>query len=212
MIGLSVLFSFYWLLVGTPSAAWALAPSSSRRDFLSTTAASTGLIWSTTGAGAAEMTAPFCVIGANGKTGTKCVQELLARNMPVRATSRSGIYYDPVSGESAAASALLKPMVCDVTNLSTIQSAVQGTRAVIFAASASKAGGTPAQVDNDGLVRVAQACIDAQVPHLVIVSSGGVSKPNSPVYKFLNIFGVHQQAAHALDFLIVWCFRHDGRV
>ena len=28
-----------------------------------------------------------------------------------------------------------------------------------------------------------------QVPRLVIVSSGGVSKPDSPVYKFLNIFG-----------------------
>jgi len=45
-------------------------------------------------------------------------------------------------------------------------------------------------VDNAGLVSVAKACIAAsQVTHLVIVSSGGVTKPDSPVYKFLNLFG-----------------------
>jgi uncharacterized protein YbjT (DUF2867 family) len=126
---------------------------------------------------------PFCVIGANGKTGTKCVQLLLEKSIPVRATSRSGIY------DSESSSPLLMPMVCDVTNPPTVETAVKGTRAVIFAASASKAGGTPVQVDNDGLVTVAKACIAARVPHLVIVSSGSVTKPDSPVYKFLNIFG-----------------------
>ena len=44
-------------------------------------------------------------------------------------------------------------------------------------------------VDNLGLQNVAAACIANKIPHLVIVSSGGVSKPDSPVYKFLNIFG-----------------------
>jgi hypothetical protein len=39
------------------------------------------------------------------------------------------------------------------------------------------------------LKNVALACIANKIPHLVIVSSGGVSKPDSPVYKFLNIFG-----------------------
>ena len=80
-------------------------------------------------------------------------------------------------------------MSCDVTNLSTIESAVEGSRAVIFAASASKQGGTAAAVDNEGLANVAKACIAAKVPSLVIVSSGAVTKPDSPVYKFLNIFG-----------------------
>jgi uncharacterized protein YbjT (DUF2867 family) len=126
---------------------------------------------------------PFCVIGANGKTGTKCVQELLQRNIPVRATSRSGIY------EAETENPLLLSMKCDVTEPSTVEMAVRGTRAVIFAASSSKTGGTPAQVDNDGLVNVARACIAAKVPHLVIVSSGSVTKPGSTVYKFLNLFG-----------------------
>mmetsp|Transcript_19537 Transcript_19537/g.47161 ORF Transcript_19537/g.47161 Transcript_19537/m.47161 type:complete len:371 (-) Transcript_19537:56-1168(-) len=135
---------------------------------------------------AAETKEPFCVLGANGKTGTKVTQDILNRGIPVRATSRSGIYNEQ---DSVANSSLLLPMVCDVTDPSTIQSAIEGTRAVIFAASASKTGGTPAQVDNEGLVNVAKACIACNVPHLVIVSSGSVSKPDSPVFKFLNIFG-----------------------
>ena len=36
---------------------------------------------------------------------------------------------------------------------------------------------------------VARAAIAANVPRLVIVSSGSVSKPLSPVYVFLNFFG-----------------------
>jgi len=128
---------------------------------------------------------PFCVIGANGKTGTKCVQEILKRNIPVRATSRSGIY----EAEQENKSSLLMPMECDVTKPYTIETVVKGARAVIFAASASKSGGTPAQIDNNGLVNVAKACIEANIPHLIIVSSGGVSKPDSQVFKFLNLFG-----------------------
>lgn len=133
---------------------------------------------------------PFCVIGANGKTGTKCVQDILSRGMPVRASSRGGVYYEPESDSSdSTKNPLLLPTVCDVTIPSTVDAAVKGTRAVIFAASASKQGGTPSEVDNIGLKNVASACIANGVPHLVIVSSGGVSKPDSPIYKFLNIFG-----------------------
>ena len=133
---------------------------------------------------------PFCVIGANGKTGTKCVQDILNRGMSVRASSRGGIYYEPESDSSdGKKNPLLLPTVCDVTIPSTVNAAVKGARAVIFAASASKQGGTPSEVDNIGLRNVATACIANGIPHLVIVSSGGVSKPDSPIYKFLNIFG-----------------------
>ena len=123
----------------------------------------------------------ICVIGANGKTGSECVGFCNKNKLDVIATSRSGMYtgvYTPTIQS-----------VCDVTVPSTIQSVVRGCRVVIFAASASKSGGTPSAVDNAGLVNVAKICIDEQVPHLVIISSGGVSKPDSPVYKFLNIFG-----------------------
>lgn len=63
---------------------------------------------------------------------------------------------------------------------------------VIFAASASrkdeakKSSGTK-QVDRDGVVTCAELCIESSVPRYVIVSSGGVSKPKSAVYLFLNL-------------------------
>jgi len=127
---------------------------------------------------------PITVIGANGKTGSECVGACLSRGIDVVATSRGGVYTG-----SYAASQSVRSSVCDVTMPDTVASAVRGSRAVIFAASASKAGGTPAMVDNVGLVNVAKACIEYKVPSLVIVSSGGVSRPDSPVYKFLNVFG-----------------------
>ena len=132
---------------------------------------------------------PVCVIGCNGRTGTEVVSCLLSRGMPVRATSRGGEYNAKNTIQGASSMNLLKEMACDVTVPSSVTSAVASTRAVVFAASASKAGGPPSAVDNAGLVAVAKACIDAKVPHLVIVSSGAVTKPSSPVYQFLNLFG-----------------------
>lgn len=40
-----------------------------------------------------------------------------------------------------------------------------------------------------GVVNVAKACLEAKVPRLVLVSSGGVATPDSSIYKFLNLFG-----------------------
>jgi len=159
--------------------------ASSRRDFLDTSVNSAAAIagasiWSP--AANADTTSPICVIGANGRTGTQCVKACIDRSIPVVATSRSGVF----TGD--ASSTLLSTTVCDVTDPSTISTAIKASRAVIFAASASKQGGPPSAVDNEGLVNVAKACIEQNVPHLVVVSSGGVSKPDSPVYKFLNLF------------------------
>jgi hypothetical protein len=133
---------------------------------------------------------PFCIIGANGKTGTKCVQECLNRGFAIRATSRSGIYNDQddaVAGEDKKKTSLLSTVICNVKDdPSTIQAAIQGSWAIIFAASASKQGGSSKEVDNVGLVNVAKACLMANIPHLVVVSSGGVSKPELLTYQFLN--------------------------
>lgn len=126
---------------------------------------------------------PVVVIGANGRTGYQCVKALQKRSIPVRACTRTGQYRD---GNSLKG---VESLRCDVTDVSTIAPIVKGASGVIFAASASKEGGTPAVVDNAGLVAVANACIDAKVKQLVIVSSGAVTKPSSPVYLFLNTFG-----------------------
>ena len=40
-----------------------------------------------------------------------------------------------------------------------------------------------------GVINVAKACLEAKVPRLVVVSSGGVASPDSSIYKFLNLFG-----------------------
>ena len=66
------------------------------------------------------------------------------------------------------------------------------TGAVIYAASASrqadaKKTSNAKAVDNVGLVNCAKLCIEKSVPRLVVVSSGGVSKPSSAVYIFLNL-------------------------
>lgn len=123
-----------------------------RRDFVNSAIIGTaGLVesssfptisWAAEGGASNNSKLPFCVIGANGKTGTKCVQDILGRGMPVRATSRSGVYFEAEEGTS---NLLLLPTVCDVTAPPTINAAVKGTRAVIFAASASKQGGTPSE-------------------------------------------------------------------
>jgi len=171
---------------------------SSRRSFLergatiaaASAASSLALGPAVSAASAASGTdRPVCVIGCNGRTGTEVVSYCLSKGIPTVATSRGGAYNardDVVTGNNAK---LLKEMVCDVTVPSTVEAAVENSRGVVFAASASKQGGPPSAVDNRGLVSVAKACIDAKVPHLVIVSSGAVTKPSSPVYQFLNLFG-----------------------
>ena len=160
-----------------------------RRDFATSVIATTtilggGLFAPSIANADPRLSGPVTVIGANGRTGYACVQSLQRRGVAVRATSRTGTW----RGSDTAAAAV-DVQVCDVADPSTIGPVVQGARAVIFAASASKEGGTPAMVDNAGLVAVAKACLEAKVKQLVIVSSGAVTKPSSPVYLFLNVFG-----------------------
>lgn len=158
--------------------------TASRREFTAIVASTavTCLLFMPDLALAAE-NGPVTVIGANGKTGSECIKALQARGISARTCTRQGEYRggNDLTGVTS--------MKCDVTDVSTIEPAVKGAAAVIFAASASKEGGTPAVVDNAGLVAVAKACIDAKVKQLVIVSSGAVTKPSSPVYIFLNTFG-----------------------
>ena len=66
-------------------------------------------------------------------------------------------------------------------------------------------------MDKAGLVAVARACIAANVPRLVIVSSGSVSKPLSPVYVFLNLFGgIMRAKIEGEDAVRSLYFKRDG--
>lgn len=130
------------------------------------------------------------VIGANGKTGTKIVNLATQKGMKVNAVTKLGSYNDT---DIKTNKKNINNIASDIT-LGSAPSpdfikALSNSKACFFAASASKTGGTPQQVDRDGLINIAKLCIQYKVPRLVIISSGAVSKPFSPVYLFLNLFG-----------------------
>ena len=126
------------------------------------------------------------VIGANGKTGRRCVEYLRASTdaSAIVACTRGGAY------EGGAVDARVESAAVNVATRrwrsSRTRSRGQG---VIFAASQSQSGGDASRVDRDGVISCARACLRAGVERFVVVSSGSVSKPSSPVYVFLNFFG-----------------------
>lgn len=149
------------------------------------------------------------VLGANGGTGRECVSAILASGRPCVATTRSGMFnYDDdemLLGDDKNNSQLrrsnsnLQEGQVDATNLNSILTMVdqidnKNIGAMIFAASASVKGKTPGvndafTVDCQGVINAAQCCIQRNIPRLIIVSSGAVTRPNSAVYKLLNFVG-----------------------
>jgi nucleoside-diphosphate-sugar epimerase len=127
------------------------------------------------------------VFGANGKTGRRCVARAAAAGARVVACTRAGDF----SSAGLENARLVEARAGDVSKATDadLRKILRGCDAAIFAASASPSGGTPQEVDKAGLVKVAAACVAENVKRLVIVSSGSVSKPLSPVYVFLNFFG-----------------------
>lgn len=131
---------------------------------------------------------PVLVLGAGGGTGLECVKYLVGKNLPCIAATRSGEFSGPISNLVTVAKG-------DVTSRDSLTALIKPEQlsAVIYAASASrqkdaKATSNAKAVDRDGIVTCSELCIAAGVPRLVLVSSGGVSKPKSGVYIFLNTF------------------------
>lgn len=121
---------------------------------------------------------PVVVLGAGGKTGALIVRALAQQGVPLRPTSRSG---GDVKGVSTVAA--------DVTRIETLEAALNGASAVIFAASASSKGGNAEKVDYLGVENVAKECVRLKVPKLVVISSGAITRPNSLGFKLTNLFG-----------------------
>ena len=83
------------------------------------------------------------VLGSGGKTGKLIVDYLAKKNVEVTPTSyRTGT---------------------DVTKIETLEPALKGAKAVIFAASASRNGGKADQVDYQGVANVAKECVRLKV-------------------------------------------------
>lgn len=110
------------------------------------------------------------VLGAGGKTGKLIVQKLQDSGVPVAATSRTTTN-------------------TDVTKIESLESAIKGASAVIFAASASSKGGTAEKVDYLGVENTAKECVRLKVPRLVVISSAAVTRPSSLGFKITNLFG-----------------------
>lgn len=129
------------------------------------------------------------VLGANGGTGRECVNSLLKAGRKCVATSRTGVIDVIESGVQSQD--LVKSGVADVTSFETLDTLLSepDIGAVIFAASASTKGGDAVAVDKLGVLNAAKACIQNNIPRLVIVSSGTVTRPDSAVYKLLNFVG-----------------------
>ena len=175
--------------------------------------------------------ASVLVIGASGRTGREVVRECLSRGIPVRAGTRDGAFDVAASlGEDVVAASVVPwttprvvPVLADVTRPETIARAIATAEdetikiktpspptLVVFAATAP-ARGDPDAVDNRGLAAVANACVAANVPRLVVVSGAGVTPKNrdSPAYRFLNAFGGRMDAKASGETRVVDAFRES---
>ena len=169
-------------------AAVALRAPPSRRELLSAAAAIGTLTTRGLPAIAASDQRPVLVLGAGGGTGRECVNYLLAQKRPCIAATRTGELAD------ATTSSLLRVVQGDVTSVASMSALITpgSLSGVIYAASASrqadaKKASNAKAVDEIGVIECAKLCISSEVPRLVLVSSGGVSKPASAVYIFLNV-------------------------
>lgn len=84
---------------------------------------------------------------------------------------------------------LLSVSKCDVASndLEALTKTLEGCSAVIYAASASKKGGTALEVDNKGVCKVAEAAVAAKVSRYVVISSTSTTRPKSLGYIFTNM-------------------------
>lgn len=128
---------------------------------------------------------PVTVLGSNGKTGKMIVKYLSTQGVAVRPTSyriSNSNAFEGLAGVESVA-------IGDVTKIETLEPVLKGSKAVIFAASASSKGGKADKVDYLGVVNVANECVRLKVPRLVVISSGAVTRPDSLGFKITNLFG-----------------------
>jgi nucleoside-diphosphate-sugar epimerase len=140
---------------------------------------------------------PIAVLGASGRTGALCVASCLRRGIPVRALTRSGVW--PPDGMDLSPSGLttmvtssnnnklLTVSSCNVKDEASLAAGISGCRGVIYAASASKKGGSARDIDNLAVVATGTACLKANIGRYVVISSTAVTRPSSLGFKFTDM-------------------------
>jgi uncharacterized protein YbjT (DUF2867 family) len=138
--------------------------------------------------------APIAVVGASGRTGALCVASCLRRGIPVKALTRSGNWPPSKIDLSTVgytgdyvSSPLLTVSACDVKDANSLAMNLDGCKAVIYAASASKAGGNSKEIDDDGVIAAGEACLKNNVSRYIVISSGSTTRPNSLGFKFTEM-------------------------
>ncbi|EKX49261.1 hypothetical protein GUITHDRAFT_68057 [Guillardia theta CCMP2712] len=126
------------------------------------------------------------VIGAGGYTGGDTVRSLIKKGQKVIACTRRPQKIvlnaergpDTIVLDDERERNLVRSAIVDVNKASSIPSAIQGAKAVIFTAAsrpktfaAAKVAPPSDHVEDIGLENVAKACIANKIPRLVIVSS-----------------------------------------
>lgn len=135
------------------------------------------------------------VAGATGETGRRIVQELIARNIPVRALVR-----DPEK-----AKAILSPdvelVVGDVLQPESLDAGLGDSTVVICATGASPSFDptAPYKVDFEGTKNLVTAAKAKQIQHFVLVSSLCVSQLFHPLNLFWLILVWKKQAEECIQ-------------
>ena len=175
--------------------------SLSRRDLLITTGFSAaGLILHQpiTKAEAVADTGPVVVLGANGFLGGDVVRSLLQKNIVTRAAARTKDFEIAKDTENLKLASIA---YADVTRPDSLEMLLRGAGCVVFAEDYKTANPNKDpkegldlvgidEIENYGLSNVAKACIQYNVPRLVVASSicagcEGVEKlsPEDPMVK-----------------------------
>lgn len=124
--------------------------------------------------------ADVVVFGATGRTGLQVVLQLLHTGHSVRAFVRD------VTGARTTLGDDPKLIVGDVTVPETIPAAFGDAELVVctIGSRATTGGGVPETIDYQGVVNVVDAALEANVKHLVLVSSIGATQPDHPINKY----------------------------
>jgi uncharacterized protein YbjT (DUF2867 family) len=130
------------------------------------------------------------VVGATGETGRQIVQQLTARNIPVRALVRDRARAQRILPEST------ETAVGDVLEPETLKRAIAGCTVIICATGASPSLNPfgPYQVDYEGTKNLVDVAKVSQIEHFVLVSSLCTSQFFHPLNLFWLILVWKQQA------------------
>jgi uncharacterized protein YbjT (DUF2867 family) len=135
------------------------------------------------------------VVGATGQTGRRIVEQLVERQIPVRAMVRD------LARAQEIFPAAVELVVGDVLEPSTLKAAISDCTAILSATGAAPSLNPfgPYQVDYEGTKNLVNAAKAAQIQHYVMVSSLCVSQFFHPLNLFWLILVWKQQAERYLQ-------------